>query len=204
MDSKGVRRLIEEGLEHEQRTGAVRKLLAQKGLSPEQQNEMLGFIKAYVAEAPELIDAAYHGAAAAGILESVQPLFDAAFSYWATVMDHIPNHMGLVGITDDAYLSRTLMSHVSDAHRKQFGRPLFSIDLSPANQAMRGVIGEPIASRLDEAVQETLSEPRIRALLERLHGFGSVDMGLENYGGYLERAPLDPELDVRLGSLTLN
>jgi hypothetical protein len=204
MDSKGVRRLISEGLDHEERTGAVRRRLAEKGLSPERQHEMLGFIKAYVAEAPELMDAAYHGAAAAGIIDTVKPLFDAAFDYWATAIDHIPNHMGLVGITDDAYLSRSLMGHVSDAHLKQFGRPLFSVDLGPANRAMRDVIGEPIATRLDEAVQATISQPHIQALLSRLHGFGSVELGLENYGGYLEHAPVDPNLDVRLGTAGMN
>jgi uncharacterized membrane protein YkvA (DUF1232 family) len=204
MDSKGVRRLINDGLEHEQRTGSVREMLAGKGLTPEQQNEMLGFIKSYVAEAPELIEAAYHGAASAGILDSVKPLFEAAFKYWATEHDFIPNHMGLVGITDDAYLSRTLMSHVSDAHFKRFGRPLFSLNLEPANQAMRKVIGEPVATRLDDAVRRTLNEPGIQTVLQGLSGFGSVDMGLPNYGGYLEHAAIESGVDVKLGSIGLN
>ncbi len=63
--------------------------------------------------------------------------------------DMIPDRLGLLGVLDNAYCSLTLIQGVSDRHEQETGRRLFSPDLEAANEAMRRLIGEPVASQLD-------------------------------------------------------
>lgn len=203
MNTHDIRAAIKAGFDHEARTNAVRRLLDGLPITDAAREEIIGFIRAYVSETPELMDAAYVGASKAGIGAAVQPLFDAAFEYWATPLDFIPNHLGLVGITDDAYLTRSLMGHVSNRHAQQTGSPLFDVDLAPANQAMRKVIGEPVASLLDQAVANTVGQPNLQQLLQQLTGLGGLPVGMPSgaWSNSLESARIQHEVDVRLGAM---
>ncbi len=207
MNSNTVRAQIQEAIEHEEKTGNVAKTLDQHlaahglSLTSEQQAECLGFIKAYVSETPEIMDAAYAAAQQAGVLGSVQPIFDTAFQYWATGYDFIPDHLGLIGLTDDAYLTRMFLESISNLHCQQTGGPLLGVDLGPANRVMRGLIGEPVASQLDAAVGQTIAAQAIQAGMQQLAAFtGGLDFAMPNLGA-INQYEIDREVDVRLGAM---
>lgn len=207
MNSNDVRKKIDDALAHEKRTGATAKLLAQYSknaglkLSPAKQKECLAVVKAYIRETPELMDYAYQAATRAGVIATMQPIFDAAFHYWAEQHDFIPDNLGLVGIADDAYLTRMLIESVSSVHAQQTGQPLLSVNLGPANRMMRALIGEPVASQLDGLVGQTMASQVIQMSLQQLMTFGQMNIPMSNLGGYMSQYEIDREVDVRLGAM---
>lgn len=207
MDSNAVRAQIQDAIAHEERTGNVAKTLTQhlaaNGVSftPQQQAECLGFIRAYVSETPDIMDAAYVAARQAGVLGSIQPIFDTAFQYWALGHDYIPDHLGLIGLTDDAYLTRMFLESISNLHRQQTGGPLLAVDLGPANRMMRGLIGEPLASQLDAVVGQTVAAQAIQVGMQQLAAFtGGLNFGMPNLGA-INQYEIDRAVDVRLGAM---
>ncbi len=207
MNSNGVRSLIRSAIEHEEKTGTVAQLLSQHlsrggvSLTDHQKAEMLAFLAAYVRETPDIMDAAYHAAQQAGVLESMQPIFDAAFHYWAEPYDYIPDNLGLIGLTDDAYLTRMFLETISGLHQQQTGGPLLAIDLGPPNRVMRGLIGEPVATQLDAAVGQTVASQLIQAGLHQLAVFtGGLNFDMPGFNGstYTDIQHL---VDVQLGAM---
>ena len=207
MNSDAVRKQIQNAIAHEQKTGNVAKTLAQHlathgvSLTPQQQAECLGFIKAFVSETPDIMDAAYVAAQQAGVLGSAQPIFDTAFQYWATGHDYIPDHLGLIGLTDDAYLTRMFLEAISNLHRQQTGGPLLNVDLGPANRVMRGLIGEPLASQLDAVVAQTVAAQAIQAGMQQIAAFaGGLNFGMPDLGA-ISQYEIDEQVDVQLGAM---
>jgi uncharacterized membrane protein YkvA (DUF1232 family) len=129
---------------------------------------VLPFIQAYIEETPDLLDAAFAAATAAGAGPAMQPIFDAALKYWQEPADLVPDDLGMLGLLDDAYLSLRLLESVSAVQRAKTGRPLLSIDLEEINHRARQLLGEPIATRLDELVEKTLCTPPLRDSAEML------------------------------------
>jgi uncharacterized membrane protein YkvA (DUF1232 family) len=207
MNSDDLRNKISETLEHEERTNHVANMLSkhlrQVGVSmtPEQQADCLNFIKAYVRETPDLMDQAFHAAQQAGVLNQLQPILDQCFNYWAEPSDFVPDHLGLIGIADDAYLTRMFLESASSLQAAQSARPLLSVDLAPANRVMRGLIGEPIATALDTTVGQSIAGQVIQAGLQQLTGFGGLNLNLPNYGSYISQYDIDRAVDVKLGSM---
>ena len=207
MNSDDLRRTITDALAHEERTQTTARLLAQHlkrtgiGLTPAQQENCMNFVKAYIRESPDLMDSAYQAGNAVGALSQLQPVFDAAFSYWSETHDFIPDDQGLVGIADDAYLTRLLLESVSMLQAQQAGCPLLSVDLGPANRVMRALIGEPVASKLDTLVAQTVAGRIIRSSLQQLRGVGQLPMRMPNYGSYVSGCERERIVDVQLGSM---
>jgi hypothetical protein len=103
-------------------------------------------------------------AALSGTLHDVQPILDVTEDYFLSPDDIIPDHYGLVGLLDDAYLTHMLMEAISDRHKSQTGRSLLPTDAHETNTFVRRLIGEPFVSILDKHVATTLdglSEKRI-------------------------------------------
>jgi len=207
MDSNDIRSQISAALENEEKTKSTANRLTEhlrnSGLSmtPAQQEDTLNFVKAYISETPDVIDAAFHAADQAGKLGELQPIFDTSFNYWAEQQDYIPDTLGLIGLTDDAYLTRMFMESISSLHAAQTGQPLLSIDLGPANRVMRGLIGEPIATSLDAAVGQTIAGQMIQAGLKQLGGFGGLNLNMPGYGNYMSQYEIDRQVDVQLGAM---
>jgi hypothetical protein len=93
-------------------------------------------------------------------------------SYWQQDDDIIPDHLGVIGLLDDAYCSLSSLQAVSDHFRLQTGKFLFPDDLSAANRVMRRIIGEPYSSDLDRMVINTMLEAQ---LLDTLKKFASKE-----------------------------
>ena len=207
MNSNDIRSLMNFAFEHEEQTQTVAMLfadtLAATGvpLTLAQQTEYLEFVKGYVRETPDIMDAAYHAAQQDRALDAMQPIFDAAFSYWSEQHDFIPDNHGLIGLADDAYLTRMFMESVSDLHSANTGHPLLSIDLAPANRMMRSIIGEPIVSQLEALIGQTVASQMIQAGLQNLAGFGSLDLNVSGYSDYISNYEIDQDVNIGLGAM---
>lgn len=207
MDSNQIRTMINTAIEHEDQTGNLATLLsdhlAKNGVSltAKQQSDCLSFIKEYILDTPDIMDAVFNAAQKAGILHSMQPLFDTAFHYWAEEYDFIPDNLGLVGFADDAYLTRMFMETISNLHRQQTGQSLLAVDLGPPNRLMRNLIGEPIVTQLDTVVGQTIASQIIQTSMQQLSSFtGGLNIGMPNLGG-INNYDIQHEVDVRLGAM---
>lgn len=205
MNSDYIRSQINAAFDHEERTKTVANLLSEHlkrigvHLTFEQQTDCLNFVKAYIRETPDILDAAFHAAQQVGVLESMQPIFNSAFNYWAEEHDFIPDNLGLIGLADDAYLTRMFIEGASGLHAASTGQPLLSIDLGPPNRVMRGLIGEPIATQLDALVGQTLAGQMIQSGLQQLAGFGSLGLDMPGFGSYMDQYEIDRQVDHQMG-----
>jgi uncharacterized membrane protein YkvA (DUF1232 family) len=176
MQTSRIVELIERASQHERRTRTLGSLIQQfsqlRGIrpSPEQIASTVAFVEDYVRHAPALLELLAAAARRTGAAQEVAPVLDAAEQYFFAPLDLIPDQLGLVGLMDDAYLAHSLIHAASDRYRQRTGVPLLSLPagLAQANQVIRALIGEPIASQLDLAVVGVLGMPAIQQALAQL------------------------------------
>lgn len=176
MQTEAIREVIAKAIAHEELTGSTARLLSEvakaQGVEPtaEEVASTLAFIKEYIEHVPDLLEACDAAAAATGISDYVTPILKAAEQYFITPLDVIFDHLGLIGLTDDAYFAQRLLQVVSDTYRRWTGSPLLPMDLTAANKLIRALIGEPQASQLDQAVAETLKHGSLQRAFQGMKG----------------------------------
>jgi len=116
------------------------------------------FICDYIEQVPYMIKIAVTSATNVGLEKEIHIILAAVLSYWHNDDDVIPDHMGVIGLMDDAYCSLSLLQSVSDHYRLQTGKFMFPADLTTANHAMREIIGEPYAAELDRFIHTTIND----------------------------------------------
>jgi uncharacterized membrane protein YkvA (DUF1232 family) len=182
MDTTQMNRQVNEAVLHEKRTGALATLLRQfvqsRGgqLTTEQIKETVRFVEEYIRHAPALLQTLATVAQNAGVSHEMTPILAVAEQYFLAPLEFIPDHLGLLGLMDDAYLAHCLVQGASDNYRQRTGTPLLPLptDASTANQLIRALIGEPLASQLDMAVAASLATPAVQRALSQFPAFGSV------------------------------
>jgi uncharacterized membrane protein YkvA (DUF1232 family) len=123
---------------------------------PEKEDRMIELLRQYVERAPQLLEACYGAAMQAGVANEVAPILQAAANYFIEPQDYIPDRMGLFGLLDDAYLTHRFVVRTSELYQHYTGQPLLMLDLSAMNAVSRSVIGEPLASQLDQTVDASV------------------------------------------------
>jgi uncharacterized membrane protein YkvA (DUF1232 family) len=180
MNIQRIRQMIGDAVADEERTGGLagifRQLANARGVRPKSSDlkQAVRFCREYVEHAPMLLEATASAARKAGISGDVIPVLQVAEEYFYAPDDVIPDHLGLVGLTDDAYLALSLVQAVSDNYRNRAGAPLIGTDLTEANKIMRVIIGEPAATQLDLAVASVLAGPIVQQALTQLGRFGGT------------------------------
>ncbi len=208
MNTNKIRRMIKEAIATEESSGilsdAVHTFVRMNGrtLTAKQRKEVVKMVEDYVVHVPALVDAIITAAEKYGIYNQIQPMLKAAEDYFLAPIDIIPDHLGLLGLLDDAYLAHSLVQSLSDSYKKQTGRMLIPVDMNRANASMRNLIGEPHASMLDVAVANVLSKPSIQqSLLSLLNAGGGFNMaGPDPIWG---NASMDEIVNTRLGAMGL-
>jgi len=143
---------------------------------PEDLDRGAAFVRAYIELVPYMIKVALTAAANVGLKTEMERIVSVVSSYWQQDDDIIPDHLGIIGLLDDAYCSLSSLQSVSDHYRLQTGKFLFPDDLSGANKVMRRIIGEPYSSDLDRLVINTMVEAQ---LLDTLKRFASKEKQLD-------------------------
>jgi uncharacterized membrane protein YkvA (DUF1232 family) len=207
MKTEQIRRLINEGKQIERQQGLLRQgviglaNLNGTSLTEQQVQDAIAFITEYIEHAPALIDMIEQSAAAAGQSSVVQPIVGAAEDYFLSPHDLIPDHFGLLGLVDDAYLTHSLIQAMADKHETQTGQRLFPVDMHQMNAFFRNLVGEPFATMLDNHVATTLNGPSIEQNLQQFLGAMSqlnLAAGPDPIWGNASAAEI---ADVRLGAM---
>jgi len=174
MDTRPIERLIAEHCEVAGAHDDLRELLAAvaeaSGRVPDETDLDNGvrFVDGYVRQVPYICKVAWTAAGNVGLEREMRRILEAVESYWIEDVDVIPDHLGIIGLLDDAYCSLALLQAVSDHFQLQSGKFLFPDDLTEANRAMRRVIGEPYATELDRLVAGSLGEADILSAVKTL------------------------------------
>ena len=148
------------------------------GSSPDQVTTNAGckFICDYIQQVPYMIKIGWTSAVNVGLEAEIKGILDAVTSYWYQDNDIIPDHLGVIGLLDDAYCSLTSLQAVSDHYRLQTGKFLFPTDLTSANRIIREFLGEPYGPELDQFVSKTLHDAGI---MEAVQAMASKEKQLE-------------------------
>jgi len=126
------------------------------------------FVIGYVEQVPYMLKVASTAAANVGLESEMEQILEMVRSYWAQDLDVIPDHLGVIGLLDDAYCSLTSLQAVSDHYQLQTGKYLFPEDLTAANRMMRKIIGEPYISDLDRFVSNAVKDAGIMQAVKSL------------------------------------
>lgn len=130
------------------------------------------FVIAYVEQVPYMLKVAATAAANVGLVEEMEQIVNMVLSYWEQDEDVIPDHLGIIGLLDDAYCSLTTLQAVSDHYQLQTGKHMFPEDLTAANRVMRKIIGDPYVTDLDRFVNNAIKDAGI---MQAVKSLASVD-----------------------------
>ena len=114
------------------------------------------FVIGYLEQVPYMLKVALTAARNVGLEDEMHQVVDMVQSYWEQDEDIIPDHLGVIGLLDDAYCSLTTLQTFSDHYQLQTGKHLFPDDLTAANRVMREIIGEPYVGDLDRFVSQAI------------------------------------------------
>ncbi len=186
MNTAAVRQSIAQAQQHEISSQALARFLQAQleRLHPsirlpeeDASGALSAFVRAYIEQVPEVLDAAVAVAREAGIEDAVKPVLKIAEHFFLQPPPLIDGHEGLEGLLDEAYLAHRLVEEVNDRYITHLGQPLIPLDTTRANLIAHQLIGEPFANQLDEAVHHALAgmlddasfdQPSVQAYRERL------------------------------------
>jgi uncharacterized membrane protein YkvA (DUF1232 family) len=174
MDTSQIEDMITSQCGDSQAGTELQDLLAviaeQSGVAPSGRELEDGarFVRNYIEQVPYMLKVAWTAACNVGLENEVGDILEMVQSYWLQGHDVIPDHLGIIGLLDDAYCSLTSLQTVSDYYQLQTGKHLFPEDLTAANQAMRKIIGEPYGTELDQVVSRSLEQAGIMGALKSL------------------------------------
>lgn len=160
------------GSEHaEQELHDLLAVVAERnGVNPDEAELVRGarFVMGYIEQVPYMLKVATTAAAKVGLDSEMEHILDMVRSYWAQDLDVIPDHLGVIGLLDDAYCSLAALQAVSDHFQLQAGKFLFPEDLSSANKVMRKIIGDPYIHDLDRFVSNAVKEAGVMQAVKAL------------------------------------
>jgi len=149
-------------------------IAVRRGIDPEEQELARGtkFVIGYIEQVPYMLKVAATAAANVGLEAEMDRIVDMVQSYWAMDEDVIPDHLGVIGLLDDAYCSLVTLQAVSDHYRLQTGKHMFPDDLTAANKVMRKIIGDPYVAELDSFVANAIEDAGV---MEAVKSMASED-----------------------------
>ena len=176
-----IRQIIQNAAAHEEKTGALANHLRQilkesKNPVPEESvKHAVLLVREYIEHVPVLLEQSTTFAAQVGELENIAPLLENAAGYFLNPADYIPDHLGLYGLIDDAYLTSRLLERLSAIYRQTTGFALISADLSGPNRVIRIFLGKTLAARLDQEIEQTVQQ--------RIYQLAMQNLAAQQYNG---------------------
>lgn len=205
MRTNEIRKMIEEAVTDEVKTGrlaeAIRNMARQNGANPSEQEVQgaVSFVREYVEHVPYYMEQGANAAAQLGLGAEMGQMLGELETYWFEANDVIPDHLGLMGLTDDAYASLVVLQSLSDYCQATLGRPLLQQNFTQVNQVIRGLIGEPGASILEQRVGVTVANAMMQRVIGQVVGAGfAFGAGPDPMWG---NASMDDIVNARLGAM---
>jgi hypothetical protein len=206
MRTTEIRNMIQKAVSDEERTGqlanALSQLARQGGVNADKQEieSAVSFVREYIEHVPQYLEQGTVVAMQLGLDAEMRQVSRDLENYWFEANDIIPDHLGLMGLMDDAYATLVLLQSLSDYCQAAFGRPLLQQNYTQPNQGMRRLIGEPAASMLEQHVGIILGNAMMQRMMGQLvnHGFPGFGASPDPIWG---NASVEEIANVRLGAL---
>jgi hypothetical protein len=168
-----IRAIIQAALKQEADTQQLRARLAQhlpqlqeKLVLPEEDPvaALMAFITGYVESVPGCLKLVTAVSKRLGFFNYAAPFLHLAEDYFLQPPDALPRDGGLEALLDEAFLALRLLEEVNDHHIRHLQRPLLPLDMTEANIIVHHLLGDELATRLEQLVQFTAAQ-----LLHREH-----------------------------------
>ncbi len=209
MYTQTIKKIIKKAVENEKQTNSLAKLVIQtaqnngKNMNLSQAQDVSQFVITYVNQVPVYIEECLKGSAKFGIQNEMNQMINELEQYWILEQDLIPDNLGLIGITDDAYASMFLLQSLSDYCQSMYNHTLLKIDLKNANNLIRNILGDAIASALEQKVGVTISNNMINQMFNQVYQnifssgftFGNVAQA------YTSQYEIERQVDTQLGAM---
>lgn len=173
MSIADIREYIRAARLHEERTGEFRRSLElrlptlQSRLAlPEDKplDSLMAFILEYIDSVPGSLTLVTAVSKQMGFHEYAAPFLHLAEDYFLSPPAQLPGGGGLEALMDEAFLAHRLLEEVNDHHFRYLQRPLLPLDMTEANLIAHHLLGDELATRLEQLVQFAALQ-----LLEREH-----------------------------------
>lgn len=167
MNIAALRSLIARAHQHEAHTHHLRQSLErqQAPLHPaieitetEPLQTLVEFVRAYIEQVPDMLEAAAGVAQLAGINTQLMPVLKVAEAFFLPAGASFDDSPSLLRLLDKAYLAHRLVEEINDLYIHHLGQTLIPLDLTTANLVAHQLIGEPFANQLDIAVDQAMQD----------------------------------------------
>lgn len=124
----------------------------------------------YIYAVPGLLEGLYRSALEQNELARVEPLLDQIVQYFFLVDDLVPDHLGVFGLLDDAYVALRCIEKLNE-WTLSFGNPaLLDVDLAGINEIAASVLGAEITSQLDASIDWQITKASMKSWFGRNQG----------------------------------
>lgn len=178
MTTADIRQIIATAVAREEKTGELRARLNEalpelrQRLDipgPDPVDALLAFIESYIASVPGCLNLVTAVSRRLGFYDYAAPFLNIAEDFFLAPPEDLPDTGGLALLLDEAFLAHRLLEEINDNHLRHLGRPLLPLDMTEANTVVHHLLGDALATRLEQLVQYTASR-----LLDKEHLWGRV------------------------------
>lgn len=185
-----IRSIITRALERESASGELRaqlegrmRELNSKLVLPGERplDALMAFVEQYVRSVPSCLRLVSAVSRRQGFYDYAAPFLHLAEDYFLRPPDQlVPAAEGLEALLDEAFLAHRLLEEVNDHHLRHLQRPLLPVDMTESNSVVHHLLGDRVATRLEELVQHTAGQLLDREYVwERVRGLpGTADQPL--------------------------
>jgi hypothetical protein len=162
MSISEIRETIAAAHRHERATGQLRGYLQQRLPALQERlilpaeapvDALMAFIIDYVESVPACISLVSAVSKRFGFHDYAAPFLYIAEDYFVQPPEELAAHGGLAALLDEAFLAHRLLEELNDHHVRHLQRPLLPVDMTESNIIVHHLIGDALASRLEEIVQ---------------------------------------------------
>jgi hypothetical protein len=202
-----IRRMIRSAVQDETITGrlanCIREVGRQNGVTPTkaQVDQTVDWVRQYVEHVPIYLEQGQSAGERVGLAAEIGQMLGELEAYWFETNDLIPDHQGLPGLADDAYSTLVLLQGMSDYCQTTFGRPLLTDNLGDANKNMRLLLGESVASIIDQRVGMTIGNAMLHRVLGQMAGAGFMFPSAPATDPMYGNASVDDIVNAKLGAM---
>lgn len=167
MTTPTVREIISGAILSEEKTGDLRALLgerqaqlAQTLILPKHDpiSALMIFVTGYIESVPSSLSLVAAVSKKLGFHSFAAPFLVLAEDYFLHPPEPIADARGLMALLDEAFLAHRLLEEVNDNHMRHLKRQLLPLDMTEANTIVHHLIGDTLASQLENLVQYAASQ----------------------------------------------
>jgi hypothetical protein len=209
MKTSIIKEKISRAVKNERSSNGLAKLVIKvakqngKIITIEEAKGVSELVISYIETVPALMEEGLNSALKFGIKNEMNQMINELESYWKIEQDLVPDNLGLLGITDDAYASIYLLQTLSDYCKSYYHRPLLSLDFTNANSFIRNILGNPIAADIEQKVQVTIGNIMANQIFNQAYQnlFKSGFTFGNAATSYSSQRQIDEQVRVQLGAM---